>query len=158
LTFTTLIYSFISNKKFKLFIQVVSVVFIIFLITHYTTAKIKRIDSIPIGIESILLFVYIFYYFYSSLRTIDLQASIYEKASFWFVIGIFAYLGTTFFFNILASSLGDEQIISYYYLSYFGDIIKNVFFTIAVVLLPKSHPSSLNTIKNDSKVPYLDMI
>lgn len=158
LIFTTIIYSYITSKKFKYLIIILSALFILFLIIYYSTATIKRIDSIPIGIESILLFIYIFYYFYSSMTKIDHSISLYERSSFWFIVGIFIYLGITFFFNILGNTMEDDLINSYYHFSYLGDILKNILFSIAVFLLPKNQESNSVRQTQSNKVPYLDMI
>src|SRR5205814_3753321 len=71
-TYTFLEYSFftfifwvnIRNKAFRSFMITASALFFIFQIFFVTTTSFQRLDSIPIGIESILLFIYIFYFFY----------------------------------------------------------------------------------------------
>ncbi len=136
-------------------ILVLSVLFILFLVVYYLTSKVNRLDSIPIGIESIILFIYIFSYFYNLLAKFDPNFSLFEKSSFWFIVGIFFYLGTTFFFNILGNSMDRELIASYYHYSYFGDILKNILFSVGVILLPKNLKSNNS---QNSNIPLLDII
>lgn len=122
----------------------------------YSTSGVKRIDSIPIGVESILLFIYIFYYFYDSLKNLDVKYGLAEKSSFWFITGIFIYLGITFFFNILGNTIELENIKKYYHFAYFGDIFKNILFTIAIYKYSK-HPLKTPKEKHAS-IPFLDAI
>ena len=74
---------------------------------------------------------------------------------FWIVIGIMIYLGGSFFFNILANHLNNEQIIDYWYWSYIADIIKNILFAIGLFVFTRQ-PKQKGMIK--SSIPYLDMI
>ena len=157
LSFALIAAIFISNRKFSILVIVLSSLFIVFTIIYYTTARFKRIDSIPIGVESILLFVYVFIYFYSLIQKFDYQLNLYERASFWFIVGIFIYLGTTFFFNILGNAMDKELIDSYFHYTYLGDIVKNIFFSIGILLIPKT-PEFRNDKKNGKDIPYLDMI
>lgn len=154
LTFTFLILYFTPNQKFRRIIVITSIAFTSFLFFFYTTTKIRRLDSIPIGIETILLFVYIFYFFFYILKKIHIE--IYKNAAFWFVIGIFFYLGLTFFFNILADSLNSFDVKKYFHYSFLGDILKNIFFTIAIFQFSLQQTKKQS--KNISEIPYLDMI
>jgi len=156
LAFTSILYTYISNKKFRISIVILSILFISFLLLFYTIAHVKRVDSIPIGIESLLLFIYIFYYFYDSLKNFDPEHKLYEKPSFWFIAGIFVYLGITFFFNILGNYMENEQIDQYYHFSYFGDILKNILFSIALYVYSKYALKKLS--KKQNEIPFLDTI
>jgi hypothetical protein len=117
--------------------------------------KIGRIDSVPIGIETILLITFIIYFFYLYFKNLS-AGYIYENAYFWLVTGILIYLGFTFFFNILANSLNQEHFNKYFYYSYFGDIIKNILFAVAVIFFARKNQN--NQGKESLNVPYLDMI
>lgn len=141
----------IQNPKFKYLHITVSIIFLLFLVLFYLTNTIKRLDSIPIGIESILLMLFIIFYFYSQLKYVSNQ-SIYEIFSFWIVLGILFYIGFTFFFNILVNNLDPVHFQKYYSYSFLGDIFKNIFFSVAILF---------NTNKNKNQIqsiPNLDMI
>jgi hypothetical protein len=114
-----------------------------------------RLDSVPIGIESILLMTYIVFYFFNEFKTITTE-NVYDRPTFWLAIGVFIYIGVTFFFNILANSLIKEDFSKYYYYSYFGDIFKNLFFAIGIIFFSKTGTNERK--KTINKVPYLDMI
>ncbi|MBC7948718.1 MAG: hypothetical protein H7Y42_12595 [Chitinophagaceae bacterium] len=154
LTFAYILWTFIKNTRFRILIAVVSGAFLIFLIVFFSTVTIKRVDSIPIGVESLLLFMFIFYFFYQYFKyaTIDISGDY----SFWLVTGILIYLGSTFFFNILAENISPFHFKKYWYFTYIGDIIKNILSAVAVILYIK-HPIE-KTNQKSSSVPYLDMI
>ena len=112
-SFATLILFSIPEKRFQKIYLISSGAFTIFLILVYSLFKINRLDSIPIGIESIVLMTFIIYFFYFQLKNVT-NRSIYEFFSFWIVLGVMIYIGFTFFFNILANSLSKE----FFYKSY----------------------------------------
>lgn len=87
----------------------------------------------------------------------DPKISIFEKSSFWFIVGILIYLGATFFFNILGNSMGDELLDSYYHFSYLGDILKNIIFCVGIFLLTKEWELEPKK-DNSNNIPNLDMI
>lgn len=95
--------------------------------------------------------IFIIYYFYSQLKNVSKQ-NIYEFFSFWVVMGILFYIGFTFFFNILVNNLDPGHFNTYYSYSFLGDIIKNIFFSIAVffAINKKKEPNTT--------IPNLDMI
>jgi hypothetical protein len=155
LSLAFIIKKFINSEKLKKIILVFSIVFVIFLLVFYSISTIKRVDSIPIGVETILLFTYILFFFQQYFK--NMYSNIYENASFWFIVGILIYLGITFFFNILANNLERDFVTKYFFYSYLGDIMKNMLFAIAIFQYSKQHPDSDRN-GNSSKVPYLDMI
>lgn len=151
----TLIWLSIPEKKFRVLFFTLSALFSIFLIIFFTAGNIKRLDSIPIGIESIVLMIFVIFYFYSQLKNVSNQ-SLYENFSFWIVLGILSYIGLTFFFNILANSLDTVHFSKYYFYSYLGDILKNIFFSLGVIFLAKKIANGKKN--NPSSIPYLDII
>ncbi len=133
LFFSFILFQIIKENTFRKIIIAGSILFTAFMILNFITSTIKRIDSVPIGVETILLFVYIFYFFYSSLKKID-NNKLYIEPRFWFVTGMLVYLGSTFFFNILAESVDSNFMINYWHFTFFGDILKNILFTIGILL------------------------
>ncbi len=72
------------------------------------------------------------------------------------ITGILIYLGSTFFFNILANEIAPDQFLKYWYLTYFGDILKNILATVAIILYAKNPIRKLK--QSAPTVPNLDMI
>ena len=119
----------------------------------FINAKIYRLDSISIGIETILLFVFIFLFFYDYSKN-NKTGYIYHQPVFWLSVGILLYLGGSFFFNILANYMSADEINSYWHYTYFAETLKNLLFAVAM-LMTSRHPK-INSI-NKTQVPFLDM-
>ena len=160
--YTLLEYSFFSyvfwvnthSKTFKKLIIVVSLLFSLYQFFYITSVKFERLDSISIGIETILVFIYIFYFFYEfSKNTKDVF--IYNHYGFWLAVGIMIYLGGSFFFYILINYLDDHEVDKFGRMTYVAEIIKNLLFAFSIYIY-KKHP--LNKTRNHSKkIPNLDM-
>lgn len=140
----------ISSKRYKKLILILSVLFLIFQVYYYLTSKPQRIDSIPVGIETILVLVYIFIYFRQFFASNNTDY-IYNDPSFWIIVGILIYLCSSFFFNILANYVPRDN----WHLTFIPEIIKNILFGFSIVtykpLLKSKH-------KAESNFPFLDMI
>lgn len=152
-TFAYILWFNIDNKKFRKIILYISVCFAFFIIIFFLTTQLGRIDSIPVGVETILIFLYCFFYFYQVFKT-SLNQYIYNDPNFLLVVGILLYLGTSFFFNILTNSIPDD-LNNYWYLTYIPEIIKNILFAIAIY----KYSGGVNekNRKNSNTVPYLEM-
>jgi len=145
----------IRNKSFKAFMVVASVLFLLFQGFFITTSSFKRLDSVPIGIETILIFIYIFFFFYEfSKNTKDIF--IYNHFTFWIAVGILLYLGGSFFFYMLISNLEENDVTTFGNMTYVAEIIKNLLFAFSIFIYKKF---PINNIHNHSKnIPNLDMI
>lgn len=130
---------------------VISALFLLFQIAYIFTTSINRIDSIPVGIETLILYGYIFYFFYTRFKNIDNQY-INNHYCFWISIGIMIYLGGSFFFYILGNHLTQEENDKYWFYTYFGEIGKNILFGVALYVFSKH---SKQKIPNQN-IPYLD--
>ena len=83
--------------------------------------------------ETILLFIFIFLFFYRFLKT-AVDSYVYNQPCFWIAVGILIYLGGSFFFNILVNHLTFEQVDKYWFLTYIAETIKNILFAVALVM------------------------
>jgi len=153
--FALLLFLNIQNRKYKKIIILLSFLFAVFQVIYLLTVHIGRLDTVPIGIETILLFIYIFILFYENFKNPRVNY-LYGNHSFWIAVGILIYLGGSFFFNILVNHITKEQLSKYLYLTYFPEIIKNVLFAIAIVIYIRKPIKNLSN--QQSSVPYLDMI
>jgi len=133
---------------------IASALFFIFQVFFVTTTSFQRLDSIPIGIESILLFIYIFYFFYEFSKQVK-DTFIYNHYTFWIGVGIMIYLGGSFFFYILINNLSASEEKAFGNMTYVAEILKNLLFAISIYLFKK------NPVKNiqdqAKKIPNLDM-
>ena len=155
LFFTALFYNNIQNIKYKKVIIILSALFFVFQVVYILAIEKSRVDSISIGVESILVFIYISLFFLENLNNAKGE-HIYSNHCFWISVGLLFYLGGSFFINILASSFSDEEFTKYFYLNYIADTIKTLLFAVAFIFLTKNSSSKLS--QKSSKVPYLDMI
>jgi hypothetical protein len=132
LFFSTFLFLEIRTKKFRQIIILLSVIFVAFLVFYFLTHPFKRLDTVPIGIETILLLIYIFLFFYQFIKS-TLDKYVYNHPCFWIAVGILIYLGVSFFFYLLANHISLEQA-KIYWLIYITEIIKNLLFAVALVM------------------------
>ena len=151
--FTGIFWFAIKNTRIRSIIIILSIAFSIFQVIYFFIEKFKRIDSLPIGVETILILLYIFYFFYEQLKE-PKDRHLSENHFFWAAAGILIYLSGSFFMNILANAMDQNQISTYWFLTYIVDIIKNIFLAIGLFVLARHKP---NQEKIKKSVPFLDM-
>jgi hypothetical protein len=151
--FTGMLLNSISIKKLRLIIFICSIFFISLQVIFYLTSR-PGMDSIPVGIETVLIFIYIIFFFYQNFRN-NYDQFIYDHHGFWLSIGMMIYLGGTFFFNLLANYIDPRDIDKYWFLTHIADIIKNLFFCIALIVYSRTHLQE--KLFHHSSVPYLDL-
>lgn len=134
--FAACLYNVINNKRFRKFILITSLSFSTFLIIYNLTTKVVGIDSVPIGIETILILIFSFYYFYEQMQDTT-NLFIYTRFSFWIVLGMVLYLAGSFFIYIYSSQLSQQEIRKYWIFTNIFSILKNIFFAIAIIVNAK---------------------
>jgi hypothetical protein len=152
LFFTVLIASNIRNRRVIYFIVVASALFLVFQVISYQHSNLLRLDTMSIGIETILLFIYIILIFSEYLKH-SKSTYIYSAPFFWLALGILIYLGGTFFFNILANHMSNRELVQYLKLTYVLEMIKTILFLVALRIYSVRYKSSSN---HNSTIPYLD--
>ncbi len=55
--------------------------------------------------------------------------------SFYIVVGILVYIGSNFFFNLLANVITQEQNEQYWHFTYIPEIIKNIIFAVSILFI-----------------------
>jgi len=151
--FSYVIAQIIQKKQIRIIILLLSAFFIAFEISiNFLIDRFRNLDSIPIGVETILIFIYTFYLFYERFQILE-TGYIYNNGWFWFIVGIIFYLSSSFFFNILAN---DHYAIAkkYWFLTLIFETVKNILFFVGIILMPKNRTKN----KNSSSMPYLDMV
>ncbi len=153
-SFTLLIRLNIDSKRIKRFMDIMSALFLIFQVIFYMNFSVQKLDSIPVGIETILVFIFIFLFFYESLKN-PKTLYIYSHHCFWVAVGILLYLGGAFFIYILANHIDFKELQKYWPLTYIAEILKNLLFIVSIFLYspkPKKTEFAANP-----HLPYLDM-
>jgi uncharacterized Tic20 family protein len=95
--------------------------------------KVRGIDSIPIGIEAILILIFSFYYLYEQMKDTE-TLFVYSRYTFWIVLGMMLYLAGSFFIYIYASQLPPNQVGKYWIFTNIFSILKNIIFAIAIFI------------------------
>jgi hypothetical protein len=103
-----------------------------------------QFDSIQIGVETIIILVFAYYYLYERMNDTN-TLFIYNTYPFWIVIGIVLYLSGSFFLYISINSLSNEEIVKYWVITNIFSIIKSILFTIAIVMHAKPTRNKLTS-------------
>lgn len=155
LFFALIYYNVIDSKNIKKWILVIATIFSLFQIIYYFISPLQKIDSVPVGIETIIILFFAFLYF-QQLLIKNLTGNIYEYPSFWLVVGIIIYLGSSFFFNILVNHVNQKQIDEFWHYTYIPEILKNLLFALVLSEFLFNQNSNKSNIKKE--IPNLDMI
>lgn len=148
--FSFFLFSNINTPLFKKIIKIVFVCFFIFQVAYYLTQKQSALDTIPVGVETILILIFISFFFYEFFNN-SKNIYIYSSYCFWISTGILFYLGSSFFFNLLANHIDN----TFWYITYIIELIKNILFGIGIFILASN--KSIQKTKKDA-IPFLDMI
>ncbi|MGC4038163.1 MAG: hypothetical protein QM764_19530 [Chitinophagaceae bacterium] len=152
LLFFSLVYCVnLKSKKFNIIATIILIAFGVFQALIIKKSEVAIIDNVAVGIETLIMYLYIFYFFYTKFINIDDQY-IYNNYCFWISIGIMLYLGGNFFFYILGSHIPKNIITNYWYFTYIVELAKNILFAISMLVFAKQ-----TKIKFPNKnIPYLD--
>jgi hypothetical protein len=150
--FTCFLYLNISNRKFKNLMLISSGLFITFLIFYYYSQVIfTNVDSVPIGIETILILIFSFYYLYEQMNDAANQF-VYNKYPFWIISGFMVYLAGGFFIYVFANQVDRTTLDEFWFLTPVLYFIKNILFTVGIFIFIKQ-PKNPSTQKLR---PYLN--
>ena len=131
--FSYFFYINIQNRTFKRFILFSSILFTVFLILFVPFSDPKSRDSIPVGIETILVLIFSFFYLFEELNVISPDA-IYKKYQFPIVTGIMIYLAGSFFIYVYTSQVSPETIAQYWVLTNAFYVLKNLLFILSLFI------------------------
>lgn len=151
--FAIMIFQQLKMLRNKLIIIIASVSFFIFQFLYFLYVQEKQFDSIPIGIEAILIFIFIFLFLYEQLKDVK-ELPIYQHSFFWMSIGLFIYLGGSFFLYLMAYTLSTKELAKYWFFTYIVEIIKNLLFAASIYIYSKSPTKR----KPKQIIPNLDFI
>jgi hypothetical protein len=151
LLFAAFFYVTLNSRKFKQLIFWVSIGFVVFAVAYSTFVKYKILDSIPIGVETLLILSYSFYYLYEEMDSPS-QILIYNRFTFWIVAGILIYLAGSFFIYIFAAQVDKETRNQYWIFSNVFTTLKYILFSLSLYVKYK-HSNQLN---QKRVYPYLN--
>ena len=141
LFFAVFFYSVIKKEHLRKWIVIVTVIFSVSLISYYyytyfILSQNPWIDSIPIGFETIIVFIFSFFYFFEQMNDTT-SLFIYNKPSFWGVLGILLCLAGSFFVYIFANQIDRNELGKYWIITNISVLIRNIFFALAIFIQSK---------------------
>lgn len=148
----------IQKSKIKNLALFVSLLFLIFITVYSIKVKIRFIDTIPIGVETIIILFFSFYFFYEQMN-IPKTTFIYTDYRFWVIIGMTIYLAGSFFIYIFADQfdlkdpIEQKQYFKFYSFTYLFYALKNLFFSLGIFIYVKNPKQTTRS----KSIPYLDM-
>ena len=136
--FASFFYSILSKPSLRKLVIISTVIFSTLLVAYYFLSPLlihrrQRIDSIPIGIETILIFIFSFIYFFEQLNDTT-ELFIYSQPSFWGVLGILLCLAGSFFIYIFANQIDFKDLGKYWIITNISVIVRNLFFAVAIFI------------------------
>lgn len=138
--FSVSLYLILKKRSFKKIIAFALPVFIVICTYQFYLDIYKSpIDSISITVEYIFLIAFCLFYFFEELNEPN-TTFIYSSYKFWIILGILIYSTGTFFFFMQSSQFSAEQYAKWLVINYVFNVIKNVFFGIAIII-KKDNPS-----------------
>ena len=150
--FASFIYINIKDRSFKKVIRYLSFCFIAFIIAYTIFAPFVRIDSIPIGLETILILIFSFYFLFEEMKD-PTVLFLYRKYQFWIIIGFMLYLAGSLFIYLFANQLPQNLIERYWFIIDIFLLLKNIFFTTAILTFIQNHNE-----KTPHRVPSINFI
>ncbi len=129
-TITFFIFQLIESDLFKKLIKIGSIIFIIVSILDIYTSSFTSFDSLPSGLESILVLSYCLFFVYEKMTSTDFSFN----GTIWITIGLILFFSGTFFLFILSQNNFKDSsfILTYGYIVAIFNIIKNLFITIGI--------------------------
>ena len=159
LSFAVLMLLSVSSKRLKSFILILTSAFIVFQVAFYFAGEVNRLDSIPVGIESILLFMIIFMFLYETFKDVG-SNEMPKQPNVLLAAGILLYLGIAFFFFIIpeylfATKIDVPEIDRYWFVTYIAEFVKNLLFALAVIKFTRRSSDNFSAPPSHPSIPHL---
>jgi hypothetical protein len=126
----------LNTVKFRLFIKISSLVFGAFVLFDIMTGTLNEFDSIPTGVESILILCSSLLVLYERI----IKNEEYNVSSIWISVGLVLFFSGTFFLFILSESNFNDSAFSetYSFILASFKIISYILFSIGIALENKN--------------------
>ncbi|WP_143157309.1 hypothetical protein [Cnuella takakiae] len=131
--FSLFFYQTLGSARARRIILLFSALFLAFLSVHISMVRMERIDSIPIGVETLLILFYACYFLFEQLND-QTVLFVYSKYQFWVTIGCMLYLSGSFFVYIFANQIPRTELLKYWFVIDIFLVVKNLCFTLALML------------------------
>jgi len=134
IAFSFIFYQILKNERVKKVIPVIAVAFLIFELIYYLTAKRKIIDTIPIGIETLIFICYSCIFLFEQVEDLATTTFIYDRYSFWLVSGILIYLAGSCFIYMSANLVDSVTRSNYWTFTNGFLILKKILLSISLLV------------------------
>jgi hypothetical protein len=126
----------LNSANFKLYIKISSIVFGVFVLFDLITGTLNEFDSIPTGVESILILSSSLLVLYERI----IKNEEYNVSSIWISVGLVLFFSGTFFLFILSESNFNDSAFSetYSFILASFKIISYILFSIGIALENKN--------------------
>ncbi len=150
LVFTFFLWLNTENKYFRLLLMITSCLFSLFISIYFLSVEFDFIDSIPIGVETILVIGFSVYFLYEQVnKSSDL---LYNTPEFWVISGFLIYLAGSFFIYIYANHVPVSELKKFWFVTFIFGILKNIFISVAYLVSIKQpkiqHPTKYQPFLN----------
>ena len=142
----------IKNKTFKKGIILSIIAFIAFSFIYFSSVEYISLDTVPIGVETILILLFSFFYLYEQMNEPS-SLFIYNKYAFWIIAGLMLYLAGSLFIYIFAYQVDPNVLHQYWLLTNVVSIIRNILVIIAILIYVKQQK---NPSPEKHLYPYLN--
>ena len=146
----------INSKKARRIIVFASAGFTIFLLLYTAFAKIQKIDSLPIGVETILILTFSSYFMYERMQDAT-NLFIYNDYRFWMVLAFMLYLSGSFFIYIFADGIPRPELDQYWIFTDIFYTVKNILFSIGILIYISQQPKNPKHHVNQSSKHFTDI-
>jgi hypothetical protein len=136
LLLASIFYLLIHNILFKKIIKFSCFGFLFFSVIYPLVVHYNVLDTLPIGIETLLILSFSFYFLYEQMDE-QSQILIYQRYSFWIVAAIMLYLGGSFFIYIFANQVDEQTRHLYWVFQNAFTVLKNILFFISIFCFKK---------------------
>jgi hypothetical protein len=108
--------------------------------------NINNFDSVAVALEEIFLLGFCLLYYYENLKNPE-QIFIYTTNEFWVITALLIYTSSTFFVYLLRESNSQNHAFfeQYDYIHLNASILKNIFFSIALLIRQGKTSKLLNS-------------
>lgn len=131
-----------ENKKLRRLLSIVFVLFSVFICTYFLIVPFDFIDSVPIGVETILVIGFSVYFLYEMVnKTTNL---LYNTTEFWIITGFLIYLAGSFFIYLYANQVDLRELKKFFFVTYMFTSIKNIFISIGFWLWAQQPKDSIH--------------
>ncbi len=142
-----------ENKQLKKLLTIVFAAFAIFICTYFLIIPFNFIDSVPIGVETILVITFSVYFLYELVN--KSTTLLYNTTEFWVITGFLIYLAGSFFIYLYANQVPENELYKFFFVTYIFNTIKNIFIAIGFWLAYKK-PKNANLHHSHEYQPFLN--